>query len=45
MTRGQYLAMCCIGAVAVIAFLQTVQLTKRLSGGGVVARDTSPVIA
>lgn len=43
MTRPQYLAMCCIGAVAVIAFLQTVQLTKRLSGG-VAARNTSPVI-
>lgn len=33
MTRGQYIAMCAIGFVAVIAFLQGARIQQRLYGG------------
>lgn len=32
MTRGQYIAMCLIGAVAVVAFLQSYEVARYLKG-------------
>ena len=41
MTRGQYLAMCLIGAVAVVAYLQSLRVAAALSGAGVVIKPPS----
>lgn len=35
MTRGQYVAMCIIGAVAVAAYLQSYQMAQTLRRSGV----------
>lgn len=43
MTRGQYLAMCGIGFVAVLAFLQGLNIQQRL-GGVPVKRNTSTLV-
>lgn len=32
MTRGQYLALCLTAAVAVVAFLQSYEVARRLNG-------------
>lgn len=44
MTRGQYLAMCAIGIVAVFALLQSVRLAQRLEGGGILPKNTGITI-
>lgn len=41
MTRGQYLAMCLIGAVAVVAYLQSYRLAAALTGAGVIRKPQS----
>lgn len=44
MTRGQYLAMCAIGFVALGAFLRVTELQRRLNGGPGFAPSNKPVI-
>lgn len=35
MTRGQYLALCLIGGVAIVAYWQSYQLAKGLKNAGI----------
>lgn len=41
MTRGQYIAMCAIGFIAVLALVQGLSLQQRLSGGSGLKRSTT----
>lgn len=44
MTRGQYMAMCAIGFIAVFALLQSVRLAERIEGGGIIPKNTAIAI-
>ena len=41
MSRGQYIAMCIIGAVALVAFLQSYELARKMRVSGIVRQPGS----
>jgi hypothetical protein len=41
MTRGQYIALCIIGGVAVVAYLQSYQIAQALKRSGIMPQSPS----